>query len=60
LLYPKLDKIKELIKSQALLCKFDIVIKIENGDTPAVHLQKEMLDLAHELGAEFDFDLYVV
>ncbi|WP_409293973.1 DUF4279 domain-containing protein [Peribacillus sp. SCS-26] len=42
----------------SLDCRFDIVIIIEDGDTPAFSLNKDILTFAAGIGAELDLDLY--
>lgn len=41
-----------------LCCRFCIVIKIEDGITPAMSLNNEFINLMHELKAEVEFDTY--
>jgi hypothetical protein len=41
-----------------LECHFEIVIIIENGDTPSLHLDIEQIEFANSIKAEFDIDLY--
>ena len=36
------------------------VIKIENGETPAMHLSKKIVKFAATIDAEIDFDVYVL
>lgn len=36
------------------------VIKIENGEAPAMHLSKETIKFAAMIDAEIDFDVYVL
>ncbi|MGE5579274.1 MAG: DUF4279 domain-containing protein [Bacillota bacterium] len=38
--------------------RFEVVVKIENGDVPAVHLESDMIELANEIEAVFAFDIY--
>lgn len=54
----KSSNINELIKAYSLACKFFIVIKIENGETPALYLSKEFIKFASIIEAEIDIDLY--
>ncbi len=37
----------------------DIVIEVENGQTPAVYLESKAIKFANDIGATFDFDMYV-
>lgn len=50
--------INQLKKNYKLECDFSIVIKLENGDTPAFHLDNEQIEFANSIKAEFDIDLY--
>lgn len=54
----KFSNINELTKVYSLDCKFFIVIKIENGETPALYLSKEFIKFASISEAEIDIDLY--
>lgn len=51
--------LKDLRALYNLSYKIGIVINVENKETPAMYLDSETIDFAHEIGAEFDFDLYV-
>lgn len=56
------DKQKELIRLKekyGLTYIFSVVITIENNQTPAMHLEKDIIDFASAIGAEIGFDLYV-
>ncbi len=37
----------------------DVVIEVENGDTPAIYLESKSIKFANDIGATFDFDMYV-
>ncbi|MGG0658292.1 DUF4279 domain-containing protein [Rummeliibacillus pycnus] len=50
--------INELKKKYKLECDFSIVIIMENGETPGLHLDNEQIDFANSINAEFDIDLY--
>lgn len=50
--------INEIKDTYSVECKFFIVIKIENGNTPALYLDKEVIHFASSIGAEIDIDLY--
>lgn len=56
----KKDTIVHLINQLNLTCKITIVIKIKNNETPALYLNKNIIKFANDVGAEFDFDLYVM
>lgn len=49
----------ELLKKHELACKFCIVMKINNGNTPAIYFNHDFIEFAHELHAEIQFDTYV-
>ena len=38
---------------------FMIVIKIENGELPAMYFKKEFIAFASEINAEIGFDTYI-
>ncbi|RTQ87633.1 DUF4279 domain-containing protein [Lysinibacillus telephonicus] len=50
--------INEIKDAYSLECKFFIVIIIENGNTPTLYLNKEIVKFASSIEAEFDVDLY--
>lgn len=50
--------INQLRKRYRLDCLFSIVIIIENGQTPALHLDNKQIEFANSIEAEFDIDLY--
>lgn len=59
----KLGNKKEIIvklkRKYNLTCKFFIVINIEENIKPAIYLNKEIVEFAYFLEAEFDFDMYI-
>ncbi|KAB1438063.1 DUF4279 domain-containing protein [Candidatus Galacturonibacter soehngenii] len=55
----KKEKIVKLKKEYNLTCKFFIVINIEENIKPAIYLDKEIVEFANFLEAEFDFDMYI-
>lgn len=66
----QLQKISKLIKNKKndlkklkdiydLIYRFDIIINIENNEKPAVYLNNDIIELANDIKAEFDFDLYI-
>jgi hypothetical protein len=50
--------INQLKRKYKLECDFSIVIIMENGDTPSLHLDNEQIEFANSIKAEFDIDLY--
>lgn len=54
----KASLINEIKEDFSIECKFIIVIKIEDGNTPALYLKKDIVKFASDVGAEFDVDLY--
>lgn len=56
----KQKDIIRLKKKYELTSIFIIVIEIENNQTPAMCLEKEIIDYASTIGAEIHFDLYVM
>jgi len=55
----KRDKLLMLKKLLNINYKFEVVINIEEGQTPAIYLKSHAIEFAHSIRAEFDFDLYV-
>ncbi|PJO43426.1 DUF4279 domain-containing protein [Lysinibacillus xylanilyticus] len=58
MLQNKSSVINEIKEAYSLECKFFIVIKIENGNTPALYLDKDIIKFASSIDAEIDVDLY--
>ena len=50
--------INQLKEEYNLVCVFVIVIKMENGYTPGLHFDNELIEFANSIKAEFDIDLY--
>jgi hypothetical protein len=50
--------INEIKETYSVECKFLIVVKIEQGNTPALFLDKDIIKFAASIEAEFDIDLY--
>ena len=58
-------KYKEIVLANlAIDCNAEwhivFVIKIENGDVPAMVIPKEMIEFCYKIGAEIGFDTYVL
>lgn len=54
----KTSIINEIKETYSVECKFFIVVKIEDGNTPTLYLDKEAIKIASSIEAEFDIDLY--
>ncbi|WP_139311355.1 DUF4279 domain-containing protein [Bacillus sp. MRMR6] len=54
----KADIINGLKNKYQLECDFSIVIIMENGDTPGLHIDNEQIAFANSIKADFDIDLY--
>ncbi|MED1205287.1 DUF4279 domain-containing protein [Heyndrickxia acidicola] len=54
----KSSTINEIKETYSVECKFFIVVKIEQGNTPAFYLDKDTIKFASTIEAEFDVDLY--
>lgn len=50
--------INHLKTENNLECVISIVIKMENGYTPGLHLDNQQIEFANSIKAEFDIDLY--
>jgi len=59
LIKPKTNILLNFMEQYALECKFIIVIGIENNQSPAVYLDREVIEFANKIKAEFDFDMYI-
>ena len=57
--YEKRIKIKELVKKINLEISLDIIIKMNNNDTPALYFEKEIIDFLHSINAKIDVDMYI-
>ncbi|MGL5086155.1 MAG: DUF4279 domain-containing protein, partial [Clostridium sp.] len=55
----KVDIIVDLKKEYDLICKFFIVINIVDDEKPAIYLDKNIIEFANTIEAEFDFDMYI-
>jgi hypothetical protein len=47
-----------VLETGKICCRFCIVIIIEKGNTPAMYLDSDFINLMHELRAEIEFDTY--
>lgn len=54
----KVSTINELKKEFGLECRFAIVIVMNEGYTPAFHLDIPVIEFANSVKADFDIDLY--
>lgn len=50
--------INQLKMEYELECHFSIVVIMESGYTPGLHIDKEQIEFANSIKAEFDIDLY--
>ena len=55
----KTEPLKQLKKKYDLEFLFMVVIQIENNESPAMYLQKDILDFASSIQAEIHFDLCI-
>jgi hypothetical protein len=53
------EKLNDLKNQFDLTYKFFIVVKIENGQVPAIYLDSKVIEFANSVKAEFDFDMYI-
>ncbi|ELR71940.1 hypothetical protein C900_02125 [Fulvivirga imtechensis AK7] len=56
----KTGAIKKYVENNQLEVTVNAVIEIANGETPSLNLSKEFISFIHDLGAELDFDLYLL
>lgn len=59
LIKPKTDILKELKEQYQLEYKFCIVIRVEENQAPAIYLERDVIEFANDIKADFDFDLYI-
>lgn len=55
----KTEQLKQLKKKYDLQFLFMVVIQMENNESPAMYLQKDIIDFASSIQAEIHFDLYI-
>ncbi|PDZ04650.1 hypothetical protein COE20_20390 [Bacillus cereus] len=55
----KTEQLKHLKKKYDLQFLFMVVIQVENNESPAMYLQKEIINFASSIQAEIHFDLYI-
>ncbi|MEB9505982.1 DUF4279 domain-containing protein [Bacillus anthracis] len=55
----KTEQLKQLKKKYDLQFLFMVVIQVENNESPAMYLQKDIIDFASSIQAEIHFDLYI-
>lgn len=55
----KEEKLNNLKNQFDLTYKFFIVVKIEDGQVPAIYLDSKVIEFANSIKAEFDFDIYI-
>jgi len=58
-LHSKTREIKAILERTNSEAKFEIVIKIIDKETPALVLEKGIIDFASSLGASFDIDILI-
>ncbi|MDK8182627.1 DUF4279 domain-containing protein [Paenibacillus sp. UMB4589-SE434] len=52
-------KLVDLQNIYSLNFTFSFSIRIENNETPAISIEREVVSFANKIKAEFDFDLYI-
>ncbi|CAH2213577.1 DUF4279 domain-containing protein [Tepidibacter aestuarii] len=52
--------LQDLKKVYSFDYRIDAVINIENGEAPALYIESEIIKFANDIGAELDFDLYIL
>ncbi|EOQ28993.1 TPA: DUF4279 domain-containing protein [Bacillus thuringiensis] len=55
----KTEQLKQLKEKYGLQFLFMVVIQVENNESPAMYLQKEIINFASFIQAEIHFDLYI-
>lgn len=59
LLEDKKNILKELKNVYELEYFFEIVINVENNETPAIYFNKEFIEFANDIKSEFEIDMYI-
>ncbi|MDF2884616.1 MAG: hypothetical protein K0R54_5185 [Clostridiaceae bacterium] len=59
LLKDKKNILKELTNVYELEYFFEIVINVENNETPAIYFNKEFIKFTNDIEAEFEIDMYI-
>ncbi|MED2184771.1 DUF4279 domain-containing protein [Bacillus wiedmannii] len=55
----KTEQLKHLKKKYSLEFRFMVVMQVENNESPAMYLQKNIIDFVSSIQAEIHFDLYI-
>ncbi|AAT61703.1 hypothetical protein BCJMU51_3229 [Bacillus cereus] len=55
----KTEQLKHLKQKYSLEFLLMVVIQVENNESPAMYLQKDIIDFASSIQAEIHFDLYI-
>ncbi|MCU5532281.1 DUF4279 domain-containing protein [Bacillus cereus] len=55
----KTEQLKHLKQKYSLEFLLMVVIQVENNESPAMYLQKEIINFASSIQAEIHFDLYI-
>lgn len=58
-LYSKWNKLLELSQKINVSYMIDIVVNIENGETPIIYFNSRNIEFAHAIGSEIGLDLYI-
>ena len=53
-------KIKNYIQEKDLEIKVDVVVELVKNQSPSLNLSKDLITFLNDIGAEIDFDIYVL
>lgn len=56
---PKAELLKSFIEENNLEVTVNVVAEIADGQTPSLHLNKELISFIYYIGAEIDIDTYL-
>jgi hypothetical protein len=56
---PKIENIKQFVEENNLEIVLNIIVKVENNETPGIHFNMPFIHLANSLNAEIDVDTYI-
>lgn len=59
-LIDKVDLLKDIKKEYNVSYRFFVAIQIFEEQTPAIYLDSDTIEFASKIGADFDFDMYII
>ncbi|MFD2614155.1 DUF4279 domain-containing protein [Paenibacillus gansuensis] len=59
ILESKVSELNKIKDEYNVSYKFNVVIKVENNEKPAMYLERRFISFAYSTNADIDFDLYI-